>query len=166
MIPQVQKNIFVYKFLSGLSPVGFSKYTISYLSFTPKVPAAYFGRYENGELKEKLEGKIVVKAWKELPSKFPVCILGDYSITPDSFSGIMMIDNSQAIENPGKYIPRILSEFKSRSTKLLNQFHGTHGRVFWNNAFESISIDSVESFNRALNLLKNSENNLNRHKPE
>lgn len=166
MIPQVQKNVFVYKFLSGLSPVGFSKYTISYLSFSPKEPASYFGRYENGDMKEKLEGKIVIKAWKELPDKFPVCILGDYSITPDSFSGIMMIDNSQALDNPRKYIPKILSEFKSRSTKLLNQFHGTHGRVFWKNSFESIAIDSIETFNRALNLLKTGENNFNRHKPE
>lgn len=155
MYQQVQKNIFVYKFLNGLTPVGFSKYTVSYVSFKPRDGQSYFGKIEGGEFREKLEGKIVIKAWKELPEKFPVCILGDYSITPDTFSGIMMIDNSQALDKPGKYIPRILAAFKNRSTVLLNQFHGTHGRVFWANSFEQITIDSVESFNKALSLLKN-----------
>lgn len=150
----VQKNIFIYKFLSGLTPVGFSKYTISYVSFKPKEPKPYFGNLINGELQEKLEGKIVVKAWKELPSKFPMCILGDYSLTPDSFSGIIMIDNSQAMDNPEKYIPKVITAFKSRSTILLNQFHGSHGRVFWENAYEALKIDNVESFNKAINLLR------------
>lgn len=154
MLQQIQKNIFIYKFLSGLTPVGFSKYTINYVSFRPKEQKDFFGIMENDLLKEKLEGKIVIKAWKELPSKFQMCILGDYSLTPNSFSGIVMIDNSQALENPGKYIPRIISAFKNRSTLLLNQFHGTHGRVFWENSFESININNVESFNRALSLLK------------
>jgi hypothetical protein len=157
MLQQIQKNIFIYKFLSGLTPVGFSKYTISYVSLKPKNAKGCFGKIENGQLHEKLEGKIVVKAWKELPSRFQMCILGDYSLTPDIFSGIIMIDNSQAMENPEKYIPKILSSFKNRSTILLNQFHGTHGRVFWENSYESININSVESFNRALKLLKSSQ---------
>jgi hypothetical protein len=154
MQAQVQKNIFIYKFLNSLSPVGFSKYTICCVTFKSKAEKGYFGTYENHEMKEKLEGKIVVKSWKELPSKFPICILGDYSLSPNEFSGIMMIDNSQALDNPGKYIPKILTAFKNRSTLLLNQFHGTHGRVFWENSYESIKIDSVESFNRTLLLLK------------
>ncbi|MBN8586215.1 MAG: hypothetical protein J0M37_14085 [Ignavibacteria bacterium] len=154
MLQTVQKNIFIYKFLSGLTPVGFSKYTLCYVSFKPRAGSGYFGVAEGDEFREKLEGKIVIKAWKELPGKFPICILGDYSITPDTFSGIIMIDNSQALDNPKKYIPKILSAFKNRSTLLLNQFHGTHGRVFWENAYDEITIDSVESFNKALNLLK------------
>ena len=154
MLQPIQKNVFIYKFLSGLSPVGFSKYTICYVSFKPKLDKHYFGVIENGEFREKLEGKIVVKSWKELPAKFPVCILGDYSVCTDSFSGIVMIDNSQALDNPRKYIPKILTAFKNRSTVLLNQFHGTHGRVFWENNYSEITIDSVESFNKALNLLK------------
>jgi len=154
MIPQVQNNIFIYKFLSGLSPVGFSKYNISYVSFKPREGKEYFGKYEAGEFKEKLEGKIVIKSWKELPSKFPLCILGDYSISPNSFSGIIMIDNDSTMDNPSKYVPKILSEFKNRSTILLNQFHGRHGRIFWENSYEAIQINSVESFNKALRLLK------------
>jgi hypothetical protein len=83
-----------------------------------------------------------------------MCILGDYSLTPDSFNGIIMIDNSQPLDNPEKYIPKILTAFKNRSTILLNQFHGTHGRVFWENSYEAININSVETFNSALRLLK------------
>jgi hypothetical protein len=65
-----------------------------------------------------------------------------------------MIDNSHIIENPWKYIPKILTAFKNRSTLLLNQFHGTHGRIFWENSYESINIDGAESFNKAIHLLK------------
>ena len=154
MQQQVQKNIFIYKFLNGLSSVGFSKYTICYVSFRAKEAKSYFGNYRNEEFNEKMEGRIVVKSWKELQSKFPICILGDYAIAPDQFSGIIMIDNSQAMDHPDKYIPRILTAFKNRSTLLLNQFHGTHGRVFWENRYDEIKIDSVESFNKALGLLK------------
>jgi len=158
MIPQVQKNIFVYKFLNGLSQVGFNKYTICFVSFKSREEKGYFGTYVNGdnpELKEKLEGKIVVKSWKELSAKFPECILGDYSLKPDSFSGIVMIDNSQAPGNPGKYIPKIMTAFKNRSTLLLNQFHSTHGRILWENSYESITIDNADSFNSALRQLRN-----------
>lgn len=151
---QAHKNIFIYKFLNGLSSVGFSKYTICCVTFRAKEPKNHFGTWSGEELQEKLEGRITVKAWKELPAKFPVCILGDHSLLPDEFSGIIMIDNSQALDNPGKYIPKIIAEFKNRSTRLLNQFHGTHGRVFWENSYEEIKIDSVESFNRTMLLLK------------
>ncbi len=154
MLPQVQKNIFIYKFLNGLSPVGFSHYTICYVSFSSKEANGNFGSYRNNEFHEKLEGKIVIKSWKELPLKFPICILGDYSITENAFSGIVMIDNSQMLDNPSKYIPKILAAFKNRSTTLLNQFHGKHGRVFWENSYKEIKINSIESFHKALKLLK------------
>ncbi len=154
MLQTVQKNVFIYKFLNGLTPTGFSKYTISYVSFKPLEEKCYFGVTGGSEFREKIEGKIVIKTWKELPMKYPICILGDYSITPDSFSGIIMIDNSRALVNSRKYIPRILAAFKNRSTVLLNQFHGRQGRIFWKNSYEEITIDSVESFNKALHLLK------------
>ncbi len=154
MLPQVQKNIFIYKFLSGLSPVGFSNYTIYYASFSPKDKRSHFGLMENGEMLEKLEGKIVVKSWKELPSKFPTCILGDYCLLPDSFSGIIMMDGTGSPDRPEKIFPRVLASFKNRSTLLLNQFHGTHGRVFWENSYESIKIDSFEAYSRTLDLLR------------
>ena len=159
MIPQVQKNIFVYNFLNGLSRVGYSNYTICYVSFKARYKNDHFCTYVNGnenhEMKENIEGKIVVKSWKEIPAKFPACYLGDYSLKPDTFSGIVMIDNSQALGNPGKYIPKIMTAFKNRSTLLLNQFHSTHGRVFWKNSYEHINIDDADSFNSAVRLLRN-----------
>ena len=62
MIPQVQNNIFIYKFLSGLSPVGFSKYNISYVTFKPREAKSYFGKFEAGEIKKKLGSKNVIKS--------------------------------------------------------------------------------------------------------
>ena len=114
----------------------------------------YFGNMMNDTMFAKLEGKIVEKAWKELPQIFQNCILGDYSIRPNEFCGIIMIDNRQSNENTRKYIPKILTAFKNRSTKLLNQFHGTHGRVFWENNYNEVVIDNIEDLRMALDNIK------------
>jgi hypothetical protein len=154
MMPQVQKNIFIYNFISGLSPLGSIKYTIYYVTFAPRDKRSHFGLMDGGAMREKLEGKIVIKSWKELPSKFPMCILGDYHLSPDSFSGIIMLDDSRADDRPEKHFPKILAEFKNRSTLLLNQFHGAHGRIFWENSYESFKIDSFEAYGKTLELLR------------
>jgi hypothetical protein len=154
MLPQTQKNIFIYKFLNGLSPVRFSNYSVYYTSFSTRDKRGHFGMMDGNILREKLEGKIVIKSWKELPSKFPNCILGDYCLTPDTFSGIIMIDETGSPGGAEKQFPRILTSFKNRSTLLLNQFHGTHGRIFWENSYDSIKIDSFESYGKTLELLR------------
>jgi hypothetical protein len=105
--------------------------------------------------KEKLEGKIIIKAWKELPQKYPNCILGDYKLTRDTFSGIVMIDKSLASENQTKTYLKLLTYFKNRSTVLMNKLHGKHGRVFWNNNYEEIAIEDIDKLNEVLSYLKN-----------
>lgn len=153
----INKNIFVYKFLSGLTPVGISKYCIYYVSFTPKNSQGdVFGFYNKGKFQEKLEGRIVIKAWKELASKFPICILGDYALAANKFSGIIMLDNWNETLNMNKYLPKILGYFKMRSSKLLNQFHGTHSKIFWENGYEEIKIDCIDTFNNAIEKLRES----------
>jgi hypothetical protein len=142
--------------LKELTDLYFDNFAISYVSFEPVEKKEYFGNVIDGSFKEKLEGKIVIKAWKELPVQFKNCILGDYMLSPNGFCGIIMIDNRMSWENSRKFIPRILTSFKNRSTKLLNQFHGKHGRVFWeNNYFEGI-IENVEDLKQALDNINNS----------
>ena len=136
--------------LRELTDLYFDNFAISYISLSPKERNNYFGNYSNSGLKEKLEGKITVKAWKELPQNFKNCLLGDFKLEPNGFSGIIMIDNRMSWENSRKFIPKIITSFKSRSTKLLNQFHGTHGRVFWENNYSEGMIDNVEDLKQAL----------------
>ena len=154
MLRQIQKNIFIYKFLTGLTPIGFTKFTMSYITFDPNEIGSVFGTASGKMIIEKLEGKIVIKAWKEIEKNFPYCILGDCALRPDSFSGIIMVDNEQVLDNPRKFIPKALTSFKNRSTLLLNQFHGTHGRVFWENNYQENFIEDIYDLKDALNELK------------
>ncbi|MCI0448469.1 MAG: hypothetical protein L0Y79_01635 [Chlorobi bacterium] len=154
MLRQIQKNIFIYKFLTGLTPVGFTKFTISHVTFNPKENDISLGTAAGERFIEKLEGKIVIKAWKEIEKNFPYCVLGDYSLKTNSFSGIIMVDNEQVLDNPRKFIPKALTSFKNRSTLLLNQFHGTHGRVFWANNYQETFIEDIHDLKEALSELK------------
>lgn len=155
MIAQVQKNIFVYKLLSGISSYGFGDHFIRYITFKTRNPEGCFGQMNGNGFKENLEGKIIVKAWKELPLKYPNCILGDYKLTPGTFSGIIMIDKSLASENQTKTYFKLLTYFKNRSTVLMNKLHGKHGRVFWNNNYEEIAIKDMDKLSEVLSYLKN-----------
>jgi hypothetical protein len=154
--PKIFKPVFPSYFsLRELTDLYFDNFAISFVSFTSREKNYYFGSYYNGKMAEKLEGKIVVKAWKELPTLYKNCILGDFKITANEFCGIIMIDNRMSWKNSRKYIPRILTAFKNRSTKLLNQFHGTHSRVFWeNNYFEGV-IENVDDLKEALDKINN-----------
>ena len=153
---QAYKTVFPSHFsLRELTDLYFDNFAISYVNFTPKEKKNYFGNYENGSLREKLEGKITVKAWKELPQNFKNCILGDFKLKENEFSGIIMIDNRLSQENSRKFIPRIITSFKNRSTKLLNQFHGTHGRIFWENNYSEGMIENVEDLKLALEKINN-----------
>jgi|SRR5438552_10179081 len=153
MFPQVNtyhQSFPAYFSLRELTDLYFDNFAISCVTFTPKEKTEYFGKIVNDRMIEKLEGKILVKAWKELPNNFQNCMLGDYEIQPGSFTGIIMIDNRLSQENNRKYIPKILTGFKNRSTLLLNQFHGSHGRIFWMNNYREKIIENIEELKACL----------------
>jgi hypothetical protein len=58
------------------------------------------------------------------------------------------------LDNPRKFIPKALTSFKNRSTVLLNQFHGTHGRVFWKNNYDEKFIEDITDLREVLTELK------------
>jgi hypothetical protein len=127
---------------------------MSNITFHSRHKKGFLGTYTDETLHERLEGKIVIKAWKEIEKNFPYCVLSEYLLRPDSFSGILMIDNSQVLDNPRKFIPKVLASFKNRSTVLLNQFHGTHGRVFWKNNYDESHIEDINDLREVLIQLK------------
>jgi hypothetical protein len=153
MIHQIHKNIYIYKLESGINSNEFSSYDIRYLTFRTRLSENIL-KNENGKsLPEKLEGKIIIKTWKELPEKFPRCKIGEYILRHASFSGILMIDKTVISAHREKVYYKILTYFKNRSTVLINRLHGTHGSIFWHNSFEDISIDDNEKFNEVLSRL-------------
>jgi hypothetical protein len=153
LIHQLHKNIYIYKLHGGVNSYEFSSYFMRYLTFRIRIPND-IAKSKNGKsLSDGLEGKIIIKTWKELPNKFYGCKLGEYLLRPASFSGIIMIDKSAGAEKIEKAYHKMLTYFKNRSTLLLNKLHNTHGRIFWNNSFEEISIDNFDKFNEVLTML-------------
>ena len=130
--------------------VYFENFDVSCVTFFPVKKQNYFGKKVDGKFVENLEGKIVVKAWLELTKLFPEIRIGFYKVKENEFSGMITIDNSRTNDTSNKLLPIILSNFKSRSTKLLNQLHGTHGRIFWENQYKEFSIKDLNDLNIAL----------------
>lgn len=148
-------NLPVFKF-NDITAVYFENYAVRFVTLTAKESNGYFGEIKDSKFCGKLEAKITEKVWKEIPSIFPAAKLGNFSFTPDSFKAIITLDNRCAKENSTR-LPKIISAFKSRTTILLNQFHGAHGRIFWQNNYEEIRINNLfqlsESFKKIKNLL-------------
>lgn len=150
MQPKLQRNVIIPYQLKGVTPIFFENYSISCVSISAKEKINNFMMVNGGKPTLRVEGKIVEKTWKELPSLFPGCILGNYALKSDEIIGIISIDNSSSSENSGRLMPKILCAFKARSTKLLNLYHSSHGRVFWENNFREHPITNFNELRKVL----------------
>lgn len=154
MIPQLQKSVFVYQLINSLNNYDYGDKFVRYVTFKSREKKSFFGTETENGFAEKLEGKIIRKAWNEIADKFPGCILGDQLLKPDSFNGIIMLDKTLTAESRMKTYLKIISYFKNRSTILMNKLHGTFGRVFWENRYEEIAVSDIYSLREVLSFLK------------
>lgn len=130
-------------------------YKIYFISVSTREKKNFFGSYKDKNFKDKTEGKILVKVWKELNLKFPFCILGDYRLTPNEFYGLLIFEQSEHLPALEKTIPKLIACFKARAARLLNLMHGNHNRIIWNNNYINISIDWLSELQIALEFLNN-----------
>jgi hypothetical protein len=157
MLPNLKQKASLSYSPRDLTTIYFENYTVSCITIAPVEDNSFcFGEVIEKKFYQKTDGTIVTKAWLEIPSIFPQCKLGKYRLKENQFTGIISINNVPSRENSKRLIYEILSSFKARSTKLLNQLHGTHGRIFWQNAFEVVSIEDLNDLNNALFALSNS----------
>jgi hypothetical protein len=154
MQPEYRNKKQIYFSFNDLTAVFFENYTVSSITLTAKEKNNYFGKFKDNIFIRKLEARITEKAWKEIPENFSEIRLSNYSFTEDSFSAIVTTDCRLSEENTKKLLPKIIASFKARSTILLNQFHGTHGRVFWENAYKEETIYDLNQLNEAIKKLK------------
>ena len=154
MLSNTKRQILATYSIPDFSEVYLENFAITYISLSPLEKKNYFGNKTNGKFVENLEGKIVKKAWLEIPNLFPICKMGLFGIKENEFAGIITIVNDISREVSRKLVPVIISTFKSRSTKLLNQFHGTHGRVFWENTYRELRLESLDELNNVLQSIK------------
>ena len=77
MFPQINtyhQSFPAYFSLRELTDLYFDNFAISCVTFTPKEKTEYFGKIVNDRMVEKLEGKILEKAWKELGFRAEVAL--------------------------------------------------------------------------------------------
>lgn len=125
----------------GIHDFKIDGYFLNYISIKTREKKNYFCKLTENGFEEKTEGKILIKAWKELPSKFSICSLGDYRIFPNEFHGILIFEKSLHFTSAEKHIPVIIGAFKSRAARLINLMHGKHNRIIWHNAYGDIKVE-------------------------
>ena len=153
MLANSERNNNKYTSLRELTAVYFENYLVTSIKLVSRERKDYFGSFFEGKFIESLEAKIVLKAWQEIPSLYNNCTLGNYGVSQNDFSGILKIDSRLSDETSTKYVPTIISTFKARSTKLLNQLHGTHSRIFWENGYIETPIENLNDLSEILNTI-------------
>lgn len=157
MPPYAEKNMIQYQSLRELTTVYFENNLVTCITLVSREKKNYFGAFEDDKFIEKLESKIIKKVWEELPAVFYNVSLGNFGVKPNEFTGIIKLDNSLTETNSFKYISMVISRFKERSTKLLNQLHQAHSRVFWENGYIEKPIENLNDLSEALNKIKSNK---------
>lgn len=145
-------------------PVDDRRKNIILIKLRVKDEKNFFGHISGGKMHENTSARITAKVWLEQPFEIHNAMLLHYRISPDEFDAIIEIDyavhwhtNHQFSTNGSHrqaqsmlkrerskiLTAKLISRFKSRSTILLNQLHGTQGKVLWENGYEETVIDEI-----------------------
>jgi REP element-mobilizing transposase RayT len=134
------------------------------------------GEVVNGKMELSISGRIVKNTWENLPKHFKDVKLYDYIIMPDHIHGIICIgepfgkiisngfedeDNEEIEENlrtPPKgtssgSLNSIIQNFKSVSTRLINQKNKTSGVKFWQRNYHERIIKNEDAFDKIRNYI-------------
>jgi len=97
-----------------------------------------FGEIVNGEMTLNDFGKIVSEKWEWLETHYEYIELGEWTVMPNHFHGILVIrDNgrggSRSAPTPMKRRPLggLIGAFKTVSTKQINLLRDTDGQIIW-----------------------------------
>ncbi|WP_455638391.1 transposase [Parabacteroides sp.] len=122
-----------------------------------------FGEITNGEMKLNEKGKVVEKTWLDLPNHNPNIILDIFCIMPNHFHGIIEITGSvgagskPAQNSPNHSLSEILRQFKTFSSRRINQLSGKQGSVWQRNYYEHIIRNDISYNNIYWYIMNNPE---------
>jgi putative transposase len=134
-------------------------------------PGAYFvticthnrqptlGEIRSGIMGMNESGSLVAETWQWLSKQYPYVQLGEWTVMPNHFHGILIITDRSGGSRPAlrrrlrrgetaptKPLGRLVGAFKTVSTKRINEFHKTLGEVFWQRSYFDHVIRSENSF--------------------
>jgi REP element-mobilizing transposase RayT len=112
-----------------------------------------FGEIIDGEMHPNLSGQVVISRWRNIPHHFSSIKLDEFIVMPNHLHGIIII--SDGLRNQkGKALPlrgtdngslgAIVQNFKSISTRKINQINRSSGTPVWQrNYYEQIIHDEI-----------------------
>lgn len=110
-------------------------------------PKNNFAVSNGRETYEKCDGRILRKVWKFLGGVYDNCILKDCDVRCDEFHGVVLIDKSA---NAERTLSKLLVEFKSLSTNLINNYRSSFGQQLWENVF---NLDVIDNYTELFDLI-------------
>lgn len=98
-------------------------------------------------------GKIVDQCWNWLSEQYPYVELGPHVVMPNHFHGIVGIDNDnmglgRSRTTPTKTLGRLVGAFKMVSTKHINIFCATPGKIIWQRGYYEHIIRNEDEYGR------------------
>lgn len=130
-----------------------------------------FGNVVDGEMLLNDFGKIVSSTWGDLINHFENIELGEFAIMPNHFHGIVIITTSvgvgskptpeKTINTPSRaghgpaptWLPEIMRQFKTFSSKNINQLRGATGTAVWQRGFYDHIIRNEKDYNNIVNYI-------------
>jgi len=94
----------------------------------------YFGKIHHGKMVLNESGLIVDKCWNDLPNHYN-CSLDYYSIMPNHFHGIIIIEKKNIPGKRNYSLSEIIRGFKTFSSKQINQKRIGISKFKWQKSF-------------------------------
>jgi REP element-mobilizing transposase RayT len=117
-----------------------------------------FGEIADGKMYLNEIGLIVNDTWSWQEKQYPYLELIDFVIMPNHLHGITLIDQHKdgsrtAPTQRLKPLGRILGAFKTRSTRLVNEFRQTSGAPIWQRNYYERIIRNEFELNRIIDYI-------------
>lgn len=94
----------------------------------------FFGIIYNGKINLNAYGNILEKCWLDLPNHYN-CTIDYYSIMPDHFHGIIIIERSTNSNNKNYSLSEIIRGFKTFSSRKINLELQNKDKFKWQKSF-------------------------------
>ena len=97
-----------------------------------------FGKVVDGKMILNNLGKTIEKTWYELPKHYDNLVLDEFIVMPNHVHMIMIIKNNETGKKHG--ISEFVRNFKSFSSKGINEINNTPGKSNWQKDFWDVII--------------------------
>lgn len=121
-----------------------------------------FGKVQDGVMILNDIGKAVKKCWQELPKHYDNLILDEFIIMPNHVHMIMEIRNNRIDKRHG--ISEFVRNFKTFSSKGINEINGTPGKSNWHKDFWDKIIHNEVDYEQIKQYIKDNPKNWDQEK--